>query len=217
MYGGDQEYRLKQEIVLGVGGVRMLQALGFKIRQYHLNEGHSALLAAELLRRNAYPPEDVRPGKSPYDIPRVREMCNFTAHTPVEAGHDKFPYGLVQRLMDEIVDLSTLKRLAAVHATGGQRMVAVIPLLIFTILPDQPEGLAGWLGILGFLLAWLAVHWLFELDADRRAARLVGTMANQGLRDVHAATRSPLGWLTPRPQFGWRLRAVTQGLTGIPA
>jgi len=70
--------------VLGVGGVRMLHALGFDIRQYHMNEGHSALLTLELLRRHAYAPDDVRPGESRYDIPRVRAMCNFTTHTPVE-------------------------------------------------------------------------------------------------------------------------------------
>src|SRR3569832_879058 len=72
LYGGDEVYRLKQEIVLGIGGMRMLQALGFETRQYHMNEGHSALLAVELLRRNAFPLEELRPGELPYDIPRVR-------------------------------------------------------------------------------------------------------------------------------------------------
>ncbi|MCW8830349.1 MAG: alpha-glucan family phosphorylase, partial [Gammaproteobacteria bacterium] len=90
LYGGDASYRLKQEAVLGIGGMLMLQALGFNIRQYHMNEGHSALLAVELLRRYAYPKEDVRAGETPYDIPRVRELCSFTTHTPVEAGHDRF-------------------------------------------------------------------------------------------------------------------------------
>jgi starch phosphorylase len=112
LYGGDETYRLKQEIVLGIGGVRVLQALGFRIRQYHMNEGHSALLAVELLQRYAYPPEDVRPGEAIYDIPRVRELCNFTTHTPVEAGHDQFSYDLVQRVLSEGIDFGTLKRLA---------------------------------------------------------------------------------------------------------
>lgn len=65
LYGGDETYRLKQEIVLGIGGARMLQALGFQIRQYHMNEGHSALLGLELLRRYAYPKEELRPGEPP--------------------------------------------------------------------------------------------------------------------------------------------------------
>lgn len=112
LYGGDEAYRLKQEIVLGMGGVRMLYALGFQIRQYHMNEGHSALLGVELLRRFAYPEADVRPGESRYDTPRVREMCNFTTHTPVEAGHDQFAYDLVQRMLGNVVDLASLKALA---------------------------------------------------------------------------------------------------------
>lgn len=112
LYGGDAAYRLKQEVVLGIGGARMVQALGFNVRQYHMNEGHSALLSLELLRRYAYPPEDLRPGESPYNVPRVREMCNFTTHTPVEAGHDQFPYNLVQRVLGDFIDLPTLKSLA---------------------------------------------------------------------------------------------------------
>ncbi len=113
LYGGDTAYRLKQEIVLGVGGARMLNALGFRIRQYHLNEGHSALLTLELLRRYAYPEEDLRPGESRYDIPQVRELCNFTTHTPVEAGHDQFPYDMIAHILGEaFIDLVTLKTLA---------------------------------------------------------------------------------------------------------
>lgn len=112
LYGGDEAYRLKQEIVLGIGGVRMLHALGFRIRQYHMNEGHAALLCLELLNRYAHPPEDLRAGESAYDIPRVRELCNFTTHTPVEAGHDKFSYDLVDRVLGDFVDTALLKRLA---------------------------------------------------------------------------------------------------------
>jgi starch phosphorylase len=112
LYGGDNAYRFKQEIVLGIGGVRLLQALGFQIRQYHMNEGHSALLGLELLRRWAYSPDDVRPGESPYNIPKVRSLCHFTTHTPVEAGHDKFPYDMVQRILGEVVDPVTLRALA---------------------------------------------------------------------------------------------------------
>jgi len=110
LYGGDETYRLKQEIVLGIGGVRMLHALGFEVSHYHMNEGHSALLTLELLRRHAYPPENVRPGEPHYDVPEVRERCVFTTHTPVEAGHDKFPYELVARVLDGYFDLATLKR-----------------------------------------------------------------------------------------------------------
>jgi len=122
LYGGDMTYRLKQEMVLGMGGARLLQALGFSIRQYHMNEGHSALLALELLRRFSYPREELRPGESPYDIPRVRELCNFTTHTPVEAGHDRFPYDLVHRIADELVDTGTLKQLAGEDTLNMTRL-----------------------------------------------------------------------------------------------
>ncbi len=102
LYGGDERYRLKQEIVLGIGGVKMLEASGFKVRKYHMNEGHSSLLALELLRKNGM------------NLDKVRDLCIFTTHTPVEAGHDKFPYDLVQETLGEIVPLDVLKRL------GGQ-------------------------------------------------------------------------------------------------
>ena len=117
LYGGDDANRLKQEIVLGIGGVRLLRALGFTLRQYHMNEGHSALLGLELLRQYAYPAEDLQPGESRYDVPRVRELCCFTTHTPVEAGHDRFDYSLVARVFDgpehgDFVDVDALKHLA---------------------------------------------------------------------------------------------------------
>lgn len=112
LYGGDQTYRLKQEIVLGIGGVRLLQALGFRISHYHMNEGHSALLGLELLRRYTYPTEDVRQGESLYDIPRVRDLCSFTTHTPVEAGHDRYPYDMVQQVLNNNIDLVGIKHLA---------------------------------------------------------------------------------------------------------
>jgi len=122
LYGGDKTYRLKQEIVLGIGGARMLHALGFRIRQYHMNEGHAALLCMELLNRFAYPGEDLRPGEIPYDIPRVRELCNFTTHTPVEAGHDRFSYDLVQRVLGDFVDQATLRRLAGEEELNMTRL-----------------------------------------------------------------------------------------------
>jgi starch phosphorylase len=111
LYGGDEVYRFKQEIVLGIGGARMLQALGFRVRQYHMNEGHAALLGLELLHRNAFAPDDIRAGESPYDLPRVRSLCNFTTHTPVEAGHDRFDWALVGRVLGDFIDAALLRRL----------------------------------------------------------------------------------------------------------
>jgi glycogen phosphorylase len=97
LYGGNEDYRLKQEAILGFGGVRMLEALGFRIRKYHMNEGHSSFLSVELLRKNGM------------DVNKVRELCVFTTHTPVEAGHDKFSYDLVASVLEN-VDFDLLKQ-----------------------------------------------------------------------------------------------------------
>lgn len=112
LYGGDETYRMKQEVVLGVGGIAMLQALGFNLMGYHMNEGHSAFLTLALLQRFAYSSEGLRPGESPYDLPRVRELCTFTTHTPVDTSHDKFDYDLVRRIYGDLLDLGTVKLLA---------------------------------------------------------------------------------------------------------
>ena len=122
LYGGDEVYRIKQELVLGVGGVAMLQALGFNLIGYHMNEGHSAFLTLALLRRFAYAAEDLRPGEVPYDIPRVRDLCTFTTHTPVEAGHDQFAYDLVARIYGDLPELDTLKRLAGADRLNMTRL-----------------------------------------------------------------------------------------------
>jgi len=112
LYGGDKEYRLKQEIALGLGGVRMLHEMGFEIKKYHMNEGHASFLTLELLNRFKKPIEDVWDEKLVWDKTSVKNLCVFTTHTPVEAGHDKFPYDLVANVMGEIIPVPVLKDLA---------------------------------------------------------------------------------------------------------
>ena len=109
LYGGDDSNRLKQEAVLGIGGMRMLNALGFECHTYHLNEGHSALLALDLLRRHRRPKETVGPGECNFDIGRVKERCVFTTHTPVESAHDRFPYPLVEKILGSYFDINELQ------------------------------------------------------------------------------------------------------------
>jgi starch phosphorylase len=112
LYGGDATLRLKQEAILGIGGERILRALGFEIETYHLNEGHAALLPLALLRR--HPRALVRPSEGPmsYDLDPVRACCVFTSHTPVEAGHDRFPYELVTQVLGDFIELDQLRLLA---------------------------------------------------------------------------------------------------------
>ena len=100
LYGGDAYYRLCQEVILGMGGAKMLEALGYTgITSYHMNEGHAALLAVGLLER------DLGEGNlhcaTEGDIEKVRRHCVFTTHTPVAAGHDQFPRDLVRRVLGE--------------------------------------------------------------------------------------------------------------------
>ena len=98
LYGGDAHYRLCQEAVLGMGGVRMLRALKFdSVRRFHMNEGHSSLLTVELLREQAV--KHARRVFNHDDVEQVRRQCVFTTHTPVPAGHDQFPLEMVQRMI----------------------------------------------------------------------------------------------------------------------
>lgn len=109
LYGGDQAYRFKQEMVLGIGGTRLLDELGFQIKKFHMNEGHSSLLTVELLRLFKKDIEEVWDERLVWNADKVRSLCVFTTHTPVEAGHDKFPYDLVGRIFTEPVPISVLQ------------------------------------------------------------------------------------------------------------
>ncbi len=92
LYGGDLETRLAQEIVLGIGGVRTARTLGLQPAVWHMNEGHAAFLVLELLR------EQVAAGKSFQEATEyVRAHTVFTTHTPVPAGHDVFPFEMMER------------------------------------------------------------------------------------------------------------------------
>ncbi len=93
LYGGDHEMRISQEIVLGIGGVRTLRALGIDANVWHMNEGHSAFLGLERCR------ELVEGMGVPFDVAREIAAANavFTTHTPVAAGNDVFSFDLVDR------------------------------------------------------------------------------------------------------------------------
>ena len=114
LYGGSEVDRLKQEAVLGIGGERMLHALGFTVETYHLNEGHAALLAVSLLRRHRRDGAGAKMNGEFYDTDAVRQQCVFTTHTPVEAGHDRFAYEDVARILGDFIEIDQLRLL------GGQ-------------------------------------------------------------------------------------------------
>ncbi|HSF34223.1 MAG TPA: alpha-glucan family phosphorylase [Candidatus Tectomicrobia bacterium] len=98
LYGGDSYYRLCQEVVLGLGGAMMLRALGFdRIQPYHMNEGHAALLTLALLEQQTA--GSGWQALTEEDVEAVRQRCVFTTHTPVPAGHDRFPLDLVRQVL----------------------------------------------------------------------------------------------------------------------
>lgn len=108
LYGGDSYYRLCQEVILGIGGVRMLEALGYKdIQRFHMNEGHASLLGLELLDREVG--KAGRKTITPEDIEAARKKCVFTTHTPVPAGHDRFPMDMVKRVLGSRKEFDELK------------------------------------------------------------------------------------------------------------
>ncbi len=104
LYGGDSYYRLCQEAILGIGGGRMLAALGYKPSVFHMNEGHAALLALGLLEEQLGAAAE---GGGPLtsatasDIDSVRRQCVFTTHTPVPAGHDQFGLDQMYQVLGE--------------------------------------------------------------------------------------------------------------------
>ena len=98
LYGGDDYYRFCQEAILGIGGIRILRSLGYRnIQRYHMNEGHSSLLVFELLAELTQQQGDVK--VTAEYIEMIRRQCIFTTHTPVAAGHDRFPLSLACRVL----------------------------------------------------------------------------------------------------------------------
>jgi len=106
LYGGDKEMRLRQEILLGIGGFRALEALGIQPSVYHMNEGHSAFLSLEWTRRLME--------RNSLSFAEAREVASaglvFTGHTPVAAGHDYFPPSLLDRYLGEYTGRLGLNR-----------------------------------------------------------------------------------------------------------
>lgn len=120
LYGGDNENRLKQEILLGIGGIKALRALGINTTVYHCNEGHAAFIGVERLR------EYIEAGLS-YDeaLEIVRASSLFTTHTPVPAGHDSFPEDMIAKYFSQVpaqlgIDWATFMSLGKINPFNSE-------------------------------------------------------------------------------------------------
>jgi starch phosphorylase len=96
-YEEHQRHRFKQEIVLGIGGVRFLEKLGYNIKKYHMNEGHTALATLEIANNNNW------------DDKETKKKFSFTTHTLVPAGHEVFPFGMVKNILEDSFPLDKVK------------------------------------------------------------------------------------------------------------
>ncbi len=120
VYGGDSTTRIMQEMLLGIGGVRLLRALGLRPSVFHMNEGHAAFLTLELIREKMAGRKNFAQA-----IEQTRAECIFTTHTPVEAGHDRFSLDLMDYAMHRFrhqlgVSLGDLVKLGRVNPHNSQ-------------------------------------------------------------------------------------------------
>jgi starch phosphorylase len=127
LYGGDREHRIRQELLLGVGGVRALSALGLKPTVFHVNEGHSAFLAIERVRELVEQGEDAQRA-----VELVRRSTIFTTHTPVPAGNEIFGDELVLRYVGNLAGLAglTARELLDLGRSDGTDGFGLTPLAL---------------------------------------------------------------------------------------
>jgi starch phosphorylase len=132
VYGGDSTTRIMHEILLGIGGVRVLRALGIQPSVFHMNEGHSAFLTLELIR------EQLATGKHFEDaLAWTKGHCHFTTHTPVEAGHDRFDEHLMTYAMGKYIkqlrlSMAKLMAMGRVHPENDKEPFCMTVLALKT-------------------------------------------------------------------------------------
>ena len=165
LYGGDGRVRIRQELLLGVGGLRALRALGITPGVLHLNEGHSGFAVLEAIRSRM---EDEGIG---FDnaVPRVSREVVFTTHTPVPAGHDRFDADLIEEHLGPLREALGLS-----HEQPSWRWDAKIPTVIEAFLHDRAGLEAFAARQCGFLAAWRGlprhVDRTFSRQSRRRGA-----------------------------------------------
>ncbi len=181
LYGGDHEMRIAQEIMLGIGGVRALRALGIDAKVWHMNEGHAAFLQLERCR------ELINGLDVPFDVAQEIAAANaiFTTHTPVAAGNDAFDYGLVDTYLSQFWPELRLDR-DAFHALGYQQ-TEWGPRFSMTVLALRLSALHNGVSRLHGEVSRRMWHFLWpEIELDEVP---IGSITN----GVHTAT-----WLAPR-------------------
>ncbi len=119
LYGGDVNYRLEQEIILGVGGLKILRELDIAPKKYHMNEGHAAFLTLQIMQELK---EEVPSFQERYKI--VKDLCSFTTHTPIPAGHDAFDEVVVQNYLGDLFP----KELRNYICVGGKFSMTLLAL-----------------------------------------------------------------------------------------
>jgi len=199
VYGGDSTTRVMQEMLLGIGGVRLLRALSHKPSVFHMNEGHAAFLTLELIR------EKMALGKLlPDAIAQTRNECIFTTHTPVEAGHDRFSPDLMdyamQRFRTQIpAPFAELMKLGRVNPQNLQEPFCMTVLALK--LSRAANGVSE-------LHGRVSRHMWHSLFPDKPVEQVpIGHITN----GVHL-----LGWMKGTVRRFWRRKLTGQSVNPVP-
>jgi len=200
VYGGDSTTRIMQEILLGIGGVRLLRQLALQPSVFHMNEGHAAFLTLELIR------EKMAAGKTfSKAAEATREECIFTTHTPVEAGHDRFTPDLMDYAMHRFASqiptpFAELIKLGRINPANAQEPFCM------TVLALRLSRAAN---AVSELHGRVSRHMWHCLYPDKPVEQVpIGHITN----GVHL-----LGWMKGTVRRFWRARLSREGAPALPA
>jgi starch phosphorylase len=200
VYGGDSTTRIMQEVLLGIGGVRLLRQLGLQPSVFHMNEGHAAFLTLELIR------EKMAAGKSYQTAMKAtREECIFTTHTPVEAGHDRFSPDLMDYAMHRFnsqipVPFTEIVKLGRVNPENAQELFCM------TVLALKLSRAAN---AVSELHGRVSRHMWHSLYPDKAVEQVpIGHITN----GIHL-----LGWMKGTVRRFWQARLSRPGAPTLPA
>ncbi|HWI58757.1 MAG TPA: alpha-glucan family phosphorylase [Bacillota bacterium] len=199
VYGGDSTTRVMQEMLLGIGGVRLLRTLGVQPSVFHMNEGHAAFLTFELLR------EKLTAGKTYAEaLTQTRAECLFTTHTPVEAGHDRFSADLMDYTMHRFrsqvpVPFPELMKLGRVNPQNLHEPFCMTVLALK--LSRAANGVSE-------LHGRVSRHMWHGLYADKTVEQVpIGHITN----GVHL-----LGWMKGTVRRFWRRKVTGEAINSLP-